>query len=460
MNILFISPECFPFAKTSSLGDIVSSLSKSIEKEGHNVTIFMPRYGSVEPNISLIERLPSDFKVTFNNTLVPAMAYKGILPNSLVNVFLIESQSYFSNSKEIYLQEGKIDEERFKFFSIACLELINKLNLKPDIIHLFNPKTALVASILHSRNFKHAHLSKCPIILTLENLTNLKDDDIREISNAISLSEFTTTVSKTYAYELLSDIHNNGISKSLIQKGSLFSGFLSGIDDNEYNPESDKTIAQSYSKDYFSIGKKKCKDDLLSAYGTERHGLLPLFGMVIRINDEKMLNLLTTSFLQISHLGLELFTLAKGNPNFEQELIKSANKYKNIKVFINYDYTLSKKIFAGCDFLISPKYFDPSGITILSAMRFGCVPVAYSIGAVKEIVIDIEFQAEANGIVFKNYKKEDLLEALNKALKTYKNKEKWTKLVKNAMNFNSNPVSAAKKYINCYENVLNRAFIR
>lgn len=460
MHIVFISPECFPFAKTSSLGEIVSTLSRSIEKEGHNVTIVMPRYGCVEPNITLIERLPSDFKVTFNNTLVPAMTYKGILPDSLVNIFLLESQNYFSNSKEIYTQDNETDKERFGFFSIACLELIIRLNLKPDILHLFNPKTFSIVNILRSRNIEYAHLSKCPIILTLENLKDTKSEHIKAISSAVLLSEFTSTVSRTYAYELLSDIHDNGISKPLSQKGSAFSGILCPPDDKEYNPESDKIIAQNYTQDYFTLGKKKCKDDLLKTFETERFGVLPLFGMVIRLFDEKVLNFLISSFPQINSLGIQLFILTKGSPDFEKELLKAANKYKNIKVSINYDHPLTKKIFAGCDFLISPKHCDPSGMNVLSAMRYGCVPIAYSIGAIKEIVTDIEFGAEANGIIFKNYRKEDLAEALNKALKLYKNKEKWTKLVKNAMNFNVSPTQTAKKYINCYESLLKTACVR
>lgn len=460
MNILFISTECFPFVKTSSLSDITFSLAKGIEKEGHNVTIFLPRYGCIDPSISQIERLPGEFKTKFNDTFIQTAVYKGILPGSFVNVFFIESQNYFSNSKEIY-QTKKLDEERFKFFALSALEAISRINLNPDVIHLFNPRTAYVANLIRSKNIEYSKLNKTALIFTIQSLSsNHSKDFIPETKEVIKLSNLTTTVSKTYAYELLSDMQNCGLKEVLSQKKDCFCGIQSGINEDEYNPEGDSAIAQTYSKNYFSIGKKKCKEDLQKIFDLGANTQLPLFGMVSDLSYEKGLDILISLLPQIASLNLQLVILGKGELSFEQELTKLSTKYKNLKVLTSNDQILSKKIYAGSDFFLSPKKEDPNGLSVLIAMRYGAIPISYAIGAIKDILTDVEFKDDANGIIFKNYTKEDLLEAINKAIKYYKTKDKWPKLVKEAMSFDSLTTSAAKQYTNCYERVTNKVTAR
>ena len=451
MNLIYISTECFPFAKASGLGDLVSLLAKEIEKEGHNVRVFIPRYGCIDPAIFHIEKLPSEFKIKLNGTPSTTMIYKGILPDSLISVFLIESQSHFSNSREIYLQNEDENTQRNNFFCMASLDFILKLKLEADIIHLFNPSTAYTTRLLKDKNTEYSKLNKTPILFTIHNLVNINDELTTFTNEAINYSDITSTVSKTYAYELLSDMQNIGIADSLTKKEDSFTGILSGIDEKIYNPETDNVIAQNYSRNYFSIGKRKCKEDLLIQSGLENNLQIPLFGIVSSLREDKGIELLINSLSQISHLDLQLLILGKGEQVLEQELIKAEKKYKNIKLHIGYDHNLSKKIYAGCDFIICPSKYEPSGTSVMNAMRYGAVPIACSTGAIKDIVVDIEFGEEANGIIFKHYQKEDLAEAINKGLKIYKNKEKWPKLVKGAMSFDFGKLNTGKKYIKFYE---------
>lgn len=460
MNIVFVSPECFPFAKESSLGDLVFSLSKGIEREKHNVKIFMPRYGSIDPIVSHIERIPIEFKVKFNGVLIPTYVYKGIVPNSMVNVFFLESQNYFSNSKEIYLQESH-DEERFSFFSLATLEAISKLKLEATIIHLFNPKTAYIAKLLSSKNIEYAQLNKIPTIFTIHNLQEANENLMSITKEAINLSDFITCMSKTYASELLSDIHNCRLKESLSKKEDCFCGIFSGIDEDIYNPEinNDNSINQTYSKDYFSIGKRKCKEDLLELAGLEKNLQTPLFGIILDLTNKEGFQLLINTIDELSYLNLQLVILTKSKELYEEALIQATNKYKNIKALIVCNYNLSTKIYAGSDFFINLNKHESSGASIQIAMKYGSIPVAYEIGAVKEIVINVELGKEANGITFKKHNKEDLIEAISKATQLYKNKEKWTGLVKQAMSFSINSESIAKEYIKCYERILEKKIV-
>ena len=44
LNILFVSSEVDPFAKTGGLADVSSSLPQAIKESGHEIRIMMPRY--------------------------------------------------------------------------------------------------------------------------------------------------------------------------------------------------------------------------------------------------------------------------------------------------------------------------------------------------------------------------------------------------------------------------------
>ncbi|MBI3590887.1 MAG: glycogen/starch synthase [Candidatus Melainabacteria bacterium] len=450
MNIVFIAPECFPFAKAGSIADLVSKLSKEIEKFGHNVKVFIPRYGSIDPVISHIERVPVEFKVKANESPIITSVFKGIIPDSLVSVFFIESQNYFSNSKEIYLPQVQ-HEERFKFFCTAVLDVIAKLKMEVDIFHLFSSCTTYTAKLLRSRNIEYAYLNKTAIVFTICESSDLNKNTLTNTCHGINNSDYITTVSKTYAYELLSD---GRLSESLLQKKDLFCGILSGIDENIYNPESDGEIAQAYSKNYFSSGKRKCKEDLLGLVGLHTDMQIPLFGIELTMDEYNNKAEMLFNFLhEIACLNLQIVLFGKVSSKFENELIKAIDKYKNIKAIFNHEPI--KKFYAGTDFFINLNKYEPSGTSVLTAMKYGSVPVAYATGGIKDIVIDVELGEEANGIIFKNYSVEDLIDTIGKAIKLYKNKERWTKLVKQTMSFNLAELATAKKYLTCYERIVN-----
>jgi starch synthase len=453
MNITLVTCECFPFAQASGLADIVCSLSKGLETLGHNVKVFMPRYGFTEPSIFHIEKLPLEIKVKTNGSYINTSIYKGIVPDSLVSVFLIESQNYFSNSKEIYLGEA-LDEERLDFFLCATLGAISELKLDPDIIHLFNPHTAYLLKVLNKRRNEHKDLNNIGTIFTLHSLFDLKGNLISQTKEAIKNSDYVTTISKSFRDEFLEEGANSNLSELLNKKENIL-GITSSIDEDIYSPETDKAIAQNFSKAYFTIGKRKCKEALLEELGLEINLQTPLFCVISRLTSDKGIDLLLSIIPQIANLNLQFIILGKGDKNYEQELNKPAAKYKNIRFYALYDATLARKIYSGSDFFINPSRFT-SGLSTQIAMKYGTIPIVYASSPIKDITIDIEEGNEANSFTFKSYTKEDLLEVITKALKYYKNKEIWPKLVRQAMSFTSDNLTFAKSYLDCYEKALNK----
>jgi len=441
MDVVYIAPECSPFTAISDLSNIVPSLSKSIEKEGHKVCIFMPRYGCIEPSLFQIERIPAEFKVKVEGVLIPTMVYKGILPNSFVSIFFIESQSFFSNSREVYL-DWSLDKERFKFFSLACVEIISKLKIKPDTVHLFGPRVASIASLLN-KNVKP--------VFTVDNLSRLAPDLVESTKEAISLSSFVTTVSRTYGQELLLD---SEYREPLLSKKEQFIGMLHSLDNDEYNPESNPSIPQTYSKNYFTLGKRKCKEDLLDFLGFQKNMQLPLFLVFLNHPGENTTEIINTLSL-ISHQNLQLLVLSFTKEQQFHELNKITSKYKNIKLCPGFDHPLQKKCFAGADFFLGLNKQEPSGLHTLIAMEFGTVPVCYRCGAIKEIIIDVDSNNEgANGITYRDYDKDEILEAMSKAIRCFKSKEIWPRLVKQAMSTSSKITNPAKEYVSYYNQLV------
>ena len=458
MNIILVATECSPFAKATSLGDLVSTLAKGIEKEGHNVKIFIPRYGLIEPATFYIERIPLELKVKLNDSIITSSIFKGILPNSLTSVFFIESQSHFSNSKEIYPDFSCGEDEtgkRNSFFCSAVLESITRLKLSADIIHFFNSECAQIGKFLRSRSLDYSSLNKSKTIFTIESLEGLLDNSTSLAKEVTGFSDFITTSSKAFEDEILLGAPNKEISESLIKKREIFRGIPSSLDDEVYNPELDEDIAQTYSKSYFSIGKKKCKEELLDLFGFDSDAQIPLFGMITRLIQGKGIQILTDILPEIADLNLKFILLGKGEKEVEEQFVEISKKYKNIKIHLETNQDLEKKIYAGSDFYICQREHHPSGGSVLCAMKYGSVPIAFNSGAIKEIVTDIDSSGETNGITFSEYTKEDLFKSIIRARKSYKNKELWTKLIKQVMSFNTANLNMAKNYINCYEIALN-----
>lgn len=443
MNIILVSPECYPFIKESSTADLVSLISKGIEKYGHNTTVFIPRYSLIDAHILHIERVPLDFKIKFESKgkekVINTSIYKGIIPNSLTGVFLIESQNYFTNSKEIYSLYEQ-DEERFSFFSKAVLDICNTLDIKPNIIHLFDPPTIDVARLLHINKIEYAPLKKAKVVLTISNLGSYPTSCLL---NNVSFIDIITTSSKAFAKELFSST----------KKRSLLYSIESGIDEEVYNPELDNSIAYKYSKNYFSVGKRKCKEDLLESLNFSQDLHLPLFSIFQRIDENEETNLLLNALQSLCNMNLKLVIFVSGNDSKIQEINKLAPKNKNIKLCRCYDEKTALKLISGSDFLISLKNVEPDGMHLQTAMKYGCIPIAYETGAVKEIIYDDETCGITNGIKFKKYTKEDLLDAISKAISLYKDKIKWSKLVKSAMDLKTQTKTTVAEYINCYEKI-------
>lgn len=458
MDIVFISPECYPFTLVTDLSEIVSGLAKGIEKEGNNVKVIIPRYGSIDPVTCFIERLPKEFHFDLKGETTSEIVYKGIIPESLASVFLIDNQSFFSNSREVYLKNIVEDKKRFDFFCHGALNLISVFGVVPDVIHFFGFHVAGGIKVLKAQG-RHNNFNKSAVFFTFSSISRDEINQLSEAKEAIKLTDFVTSTSKGFVNEILSrQVILQDLGEILIAKGNRFLGINSGLDYFQYDPEKEVVLGQNYSKTYFSIGKKKCKEELLMLAELDVDIHLPIFSVLPELIVDSGAELLTSSIHKILSSNLCLLFVCDGlDKHSFNQFFEIEKRYKNFKLIELSDHDQIKKIFAGSDFVISTNKSDPTGITILKSMRYGAVPIAYLGGAVKDIVLDFQKEVDGNGIVFESYTPDALVEAVNKALSIYKNREMWPKIVKSAMNCDLSNEITAKEYIKYYQDAIKLA---
>ncbi|MFQ5956748.1 MAG: glycogen/starch synthase, partial [Candidatus Brocadiales bacterium] len=152
MNIVFVSPEVAPFARTGGLGDVAGSLPKSLKRLGHEVSIFMPLYRHVRHDDFKLSPTGVRPSVPINNKLVTGLVHAAYLPGAEVPVYFIENKDYYDRD-ELYVDpsvgQGYEDNcKRFTFFSRAVLEAVRSLGIRPDVIHVNDWQSAMIPAYL------------------------------------------------------------------------------------------------------------------------------------------------------------------------------------------------------------------------------------------------------------------------------------------------------------------------
>ncbi|HOF68813.1 MAG TPA: glycogen/starch synthase, partial [Ruminococcus sp.] len=333
MKILFAASEAVPFAASGGLADVIGSLPQAINENGHDCRIVMPLYKSVNPE------LRKDMKFITNLTVDVAWRkqYCGVF-SSLYNgitYYFIDNEYYF-NRDGLY---GFYDDgERFVFFSRAVLEMLRVIDFKPDVINAHDWQTALIP-VYYQIFYKYQQGYDCiKTVFTIHNiqyqgqygtevLTELMgipmyhsgllefDGKINLMKGAIETADKITTVSPSYAWEILDPWYSHGLDRILVTKQYKLCGILNGIDTDYYNPESDLSIPQNYSVNDLS-GKYRCKKDLLSLTGLNDDDS-PLVGIVTRLVSHKGIDLIKYVMEEMVSIGFEFVILGSGEKIYE-----------------------------------------------------------------------------------------------------------------------------------------------
>jgi starch synthase len=487
LNVLFVTSEVEPFAKTGGLADVSAALPQTIKELGHEIRIILPRYGCISERRSKLHNVLrlKDIPIPIGKAEATANIKSSTIDSkkSKVQVYFIENQEYFGH-QDLYVDSAtKKDfpnnDERFIFFCRAVLETLKRLGWQPDIIHLNDWQSGLIPAYLHTLYKDDPFYKGIQSVFTIHNLafqgifpaasfqkTGLPKElfttegieffhKMSCLKAGLMYSNAITTVSERYAHEIqTSPEYGCGLEGVLHKRKNDLSGIINGIDYNLWNPETDDLIPVRYSIKDIEL-KSENKRYLLHTHNMEYHPEIPLIGMISRLTDQKGFDLLSEIFDDMMKLNVQFILLGTGEKKYHDLYEKLQKKYAGrVGMDLKFDNTLAHMIEAGADMFLMPSRYEPCGLNQLYSLRYGTVPIVRSTGGLDDTIDDIDASPKGTGFKFQKYDGKELLKSIQHAVKLYAEKGAWQKIQRNGMSKDFSWESSAKQYITLYRKLL------
>ncbi|SDA27199.1 starch synthase [Ruminococcus sp. YE71] len=469
MNILYTASEALPFIASGGLADVAGSLPRAINAEGHDCRVVIPYYGQIKQELK-------DQCTYVTNFTVPVAwrnQYCGVFTAVVngVTYYLLDNEYYFARNGLYGFYD---DAERYIFFSRAVLELLRYIDFKPNVINANDWQTALVPvyydifyryqggyedikTVFTIHNIQYQGRYGLEIINDLMGIplyhTDLLeyDGDVNFMKAAIECADKITTVSPSYAWEILDPWYSYGLDRILVKKQYKLCGFLNGIDQEVYDPETDPNIPVHFSYNNRG-GKKICKEKLLEEFGLAQ-GDEPIIGIVTRFVSHKGLDLVKYVFEDMVRLGCKFAILGSGEKIYEDFFREMQYRYPDrVGVTIGFVPPLSKRIYAGADMFLMPSQSEPCGLAQMISLRYGTIPIVRETGGLRDSIKDAGGE-NGNGFTFKTYNAHDMLDAVTRARVAYDDKARWSALVGHAMREDFSWKRSAELYIGLYSDI-------
>ena len=470
-KVLFVASEAQPFCATGGLADVCGSLPKEIRKEDASIDIrtIIPLYSNI-PNC-----FRKDFKYIGHIyvTLSWRKEYCGVFEYDYegVKYYFIDNEKYFKREGGEY---GYFDDcERFAFFSKAVLDILPTIDFFPDIIHVNDWQSALVPTYLKTCGFDERY-SNIKTILNIHNiqyqgrygsqvLTDVLgidqqhagiltyDNDVNILKGAIVTSDKVITVSPSYAEEIKTPEHANGLHEIVKENAYKLRGILNGLDYQFYDPATDKVIYNNYSVDDLT-NKKKNKELLQKEMGLEVNPDKPIVAFCSRMNVHKGFDLVKTCIERlINDLDIQFVGVGSGEREYEDFFRYLNNKYPGkVHISLGYSLEIGKKIYSGADIYIMPSLTEPCGLSQIVASRYGVVPIVRETGGLKDTIKDFGCEGGGNGYTFASRNAGDFEYLVRRAVADYHDKEGWLEKIHTVMSIDFSWNKTAKEYIETY----------
>jgi starch synthase len=490
MNIVWICSEAAPYAKTGGLADVSASLPAALAGLGHNVSVVMPYYPQVMGDLC------SDLSTCYEILDVPFFewgercAVRQDKKSDNLSYYFIEHQRYFDRPflYDYYGKEYEDNAERFIFFSRAAMEAAVALKLDPDVLHTNDWHTGLCNIYLKSSIYcNSATFAKTKSVLTIHNIgyqgvfpkevlylsglswdnynyTCLEyHDQVNFLKGGMMSADMVTTVSPTYADEILSSDFAFSLEDSLrhLKGENRLKGILNGIDTNEWSPDIDPLIPANFAIGDMS-GKKKCRRALQKEFNLKQKPKVPILGLVSRFAYQKGIDVLSYVIegLLINE-DAQFVILGSGDDELESFFSSLAARFPGkIGVYIGYNNKLAHLIEAGSDMFMMPSRYEPCGLNQMYSMQYGTVPIVRSTGGLADTVINYSETniAESTGFTFDLLNHDALLNTIKWALSVYHGKPaNFAKLIENGMKQDFSWKHTASEYEEVYEGLAQKA---
>ena len=479
MRIAICASEGAPYCKSGGLGDVMEALPAALSRiEGNEVALFLPYYHKVKSNTAYITEKIAEFRVSLGWRQQYCAVMKLTNRADKVQVYFLDSEYYFgARTGAIY---GDMDDgERFAFFSRACLDAMLAIEFIPEIIQCNDWQCGLIPVYLKA--IYHDRLSNTRCMYTIHNIeyqgwanSSFFDDmlalpweyrptldmnnSVNVMKGAIETADLVTTVSETYARELMYPYYAHGLDGILASNAWKLTGITNGIDVNTFNPETSKSLPAHFNSETFVEGKAKCKAALQKEVGLPEAPDVPLMVMVTRLAGHKGLDLLCYIARRLMwEENAQLLILGTGEPQYENFFRDLAKQLpEQVSAQITFNLGLADRIYAGGDIYLMPSKSEPCGLSQMNAMRYGTVPVVHATGGLKDTVPPCDADGKGGlGFTFQSYNADDFFASIQRALHLYNtDREAWRALQKKEMETDFSWDVPAARYMELFRNML------
>ena len=471
-SVMFVSSECNPFCGTGGLADVAGSLPEALQTTGeYDVRVVLPLHSRID------EKYRKDFRF-IGNINVPLSwrnQYCGVFSyykNGVVYYFL-DNEYYFKRDK-LY---GEFDDgERYAFLSKAALEIMPFLDFYPHVVHCNDWQTALTPIYLKTLFGGKQKYRGIKAVFTIHNLEYQGrfgfecmadvfglpeysramlefDGCINLVKGAIEMADRVTTVSPSYASEILKREFAHGLEEITNRNKDKLTGILNGIDQKVYDPKTDDKLFAHYSKTD-PKGKAECKLRLQEMLGLPVKENTPIVAMITRLASHKGMGIVTEVLEDLLQTDVQFVLLGTGDSVYESFFGDLAERYLGKMRFIAaYNKDLASKIYSGADIFLMPSLREPCGLSQMIACRYGTIPIVRNTGGLSDSIVSID-ETGGFGYVFDNYDANEMLYTVKRAAEDYKNTAQWKKYVKRAMGVNFGWDVSALGYTALYDGLL------
>ena len=485
IKVLFVTAEVAPFSKQGGLSQVAYFLPRALKKLGVDVRIFTPKYGKIVDEQYNLKTLQENIKIPTGHQ--DGDGYPTYLTCNVKTyeepedpfepvVYFLENEEYFEKRANVYGYDD--DHIRFGLLSRGALEFMLSKEFVPDVVHSNDWHTGYLINDLYYVRQEDKDMKDVASLLSIHNTyqgnfdygraSEMDYDDGKSplapfyserflkqnaLKRGIMRADRMNTVSETYSKQLLLEEYGMGLHRLFRELRGKMSGILNGLDYKDFDPSTDKIIAQNFT--YRSLGRRQTnKLDLQKEFHLEQNPHAPIVAISGRLDGQKGIDLVKESIdFVLKELDVQFIVLGGGDNHYIDFFEELERKYPDrVGAHLMPDFILPRKIFAGADIVLMPSYYEPGGIVAIEAMRYGAVPLVRATGGLADIVQDYDTQNQTGtGFSFRDFSSQSFLVALVRALEVYKDQEAWQELVKRVMQEDFSWDKVASKYADLYE---------
>ncbi len=470
LKILFLVSEADPFVKVGGLGDVGGSLPNALLDLNANldVRLVIPFHTAIRTDNLEIHR-EAVFTIPRAGGDVPVQVFHTELRG--LHVYLISGDP-FSQATKVYDTDAAVDGEKFVFFSLAALELVRRLDWRPDIVHANDWHTATALYGVH-RMQDDPFWAGVKTLITVHNLCYMGAGSEAALTayglppvNDINLpwwgqhtpmplglwsADEIVAVSPSYAEEIQTPEYGCGLEGFLQSRHESITGIVNGIDTFSWDPSKDESLLENFSSDNLAA-RVVTKRFLQTSFGFAVNENIPLLAMVTRMDQQKGVDIAIGALRLIQKLNWQAILLGSGNSEIESIARRLESDFPNrVCAVIRYDGKLSRQIYGGVDMLMMPSRYEPCGLAQMIAMRYGAIPVARATGGLRDTIAE-----GYSGFLFTDSSPGVMAGALRRALKVFDYREDWLAMQKAGMSADFSWRISANKYAELYNSLLAR----